>query len=128
MIAVIFEVTPSQMGHGSYLEYAARLKPMLEQMDGFISVERFQSLSQPRKLLSLSFWRDEASVRAWREHPEHRIAQAEGRCGVFEDYRLRVAAVMRDYGLYERDEAPQYHAPVERPVSSCPVQPRGDRK
>ena len=123
MIAVIFEVEPSQDGHGSYLEHAARLRPMLERMDGFISVERFQSLSNPRKLVSLSFWRDEASVRAWREQPEHRTTQAEGRAGVFDDYRLRVATVLRDYGLYERDEAPTYHAPVERRIRSCPLLP-----
>ena len=128
MIAVIFEVEPSQDGHATYLELAARLKPMLEKMDGFISVERFQSLSNPGKLLSLSFWRDEASVLAWREHPEHRTTQALGRAGVFDDYRLRVAAVMRDYGLYERGEAPPYHAPIERPTHSCPVRPPVDRK
>jgi heme-degrading monooxygenase HmoA len=123
MIAVIFEVEPSQDGHGRYLEHAARLRPMLERMDGFISVERFQSLNDPRKLVSLSFWRDEASVRAWREHPEHRVTQAEGRAGVFDDYRLRVATVVRDYGRYERHEAPPFHAPVERHTRSCPVLP-----
>ena len=123
MIAVIFELEPSQDGHAKYLEHAARLRPILERIDGFISVERFQSLSNPRKLVSLSFWRDEASVRAWREHSEHRATQAEGRAGVFDDYRLRVAAVVRDYGLYERDEAPPFHAPVERRTRSCPVLP-----
>jgi heme-degrading monooxygenase HmoA len=126
MIAVIFEVEPSRDGHAAYLEHAARLKPLLEKMDGFISVERFQSLTNPHKLVSLSFWRDEASVRAWREHTEHRTAQAEGRAGVFDDYRLRVAAVMRDYGLHERDEAPPFHAPVERGIHSCPMQPPAD--
>jgi heme-degrading monooxygenase HmoA len=126
MIAVIFEVEPSEQGKATYLEHAARLRPMLEQMEGFISIERFQSLNNPRKLVSLSFWRDEASVRAWREHPEHRAIQAEGRAGVFDDYRLRVATVVRDYGLYERDEAPPYHAPVERRTGSRPVRPPGD--
>ena len=106
MIAVIFEVLPSAEGRPAYLEHAARLKPMLEQMDGFISVERFQSLSNPDKLLSLSFWRDEQTVRGWREHGEHRFAQSAGRAGVFDDYRLRVAAVLRDYGMFERDQAP----------------------
>jgi heme-degrading monooxygenase HmoA len=114
MIAVIFEVEPTQDGHAGYLEHAARLRPILEQMDGFISVERFQSLTNPRKIVSLSFWRDESSVRAWREHPDHRATQAAGRAGVFADYRLRVATVVRDYGLYERDEAPPFHAPVKR--------------
>ena len=123
MIAVIFEVEPSEDGQASYLEHAARLLPMLERMDGFISVERFQSLSNPHKLVSLSFWRDEASVRAWREHPEHRATQAAGRAGVFDDYRLRVATVVRDYGLYERDEAPSFHAPVARGTHSCPMLP-----
>lgn len=121
MIAVIFEVEPSRDGHAAYLEHAARLQPMLEQIDGFISVERFQSLTNPQKLVSLSFWRDEASVRAWRERAEHRAAQAAGRAGIFDDYRLRVANVVRDYGLYERDEAPPFHAPVERRNRSCPV-------
>lgn len=107
MIAVIFEVEPAEGGYADYLEHAARLRPMLEQMDGFISVERFQSLTNPGKLVSLSFWRDESSVRAWREHPEHRATQAAGRAGIFRDYRLRVATVVRDYGLHERDQAPR---------------------
>jgi len=107
MIAVIFEGEPAEGGHAAYLEHAARLRPMLEQIDGFISVERFHSLTDPRKLVSLSFWRDEASVRAWREHAEHRATQAAGRAGIFRDYRLRVATVVRDYGLHERDQAPR---------------------
>ncbi|HXE21311.1 MAG TPA: antibiotic biosynthesis monooxygenase [Rhodoferax sp.] len=123
MIAVIFEVEPSAQGHDAYLEHAARLRPLLEQIDGFISVERFRSLSNPNKLVSLSFWRDEASVRAWREQAEHRATQAAGRAGIFDDYRLRVANVVRDYGLYERSEAPPFHAPVERRPRSCPVLP-----
>ncbi len=125
MIAVIFEVIPTSAGYDQYLDHAARLRPLLESMDGFVSIERFQSLSQPGKLVSLSFWRDEASVRAWRERPEHRIAQAAGRDTVFEDYRLRVAEVLRDYGLYERDQAPPFHAPVPRREASCPVLPPG---
>jgi heme-degrading monooxygenase HmoA len=107
MIAVIFEVEPTQEGYAAYLEHAARLRPALEAMDGFISVERFRSLADPGRLVSLSFWRDESSVRAWREHPEHRATQAAGRAGIFRDYRLRVAAVVRDYGLNAREQAPR---------------------
>ncbi|MGN7873238.1 antibiotic biosynthesis monooxygenase family protein [Roseateles sp. 22389] len=106
MIAVIFEVTPSADGRDRYLELAAELKPLLQEIDGFLSIERFQSLTDPGKLLSLSFWRDEAAVQAWRRPEAHRQAQSEGRAGVFADYRLRVAAVLRDYGMQARDEAP----------------------
>ena len=107
MMAVIFEVWPADGRKESYLDHAARLRPELERMDGFISVERFQSLTEPGKLLSLSFWRDEAAVARWRNHAEHRATQAAGRNGVFRDYRLRVAAVARDYGMTERrEEAP----------------------
>jgi heme-degrading monooxygenase HmoA len=107
MIAVIFEVWPADGRKESYLDLAARLRPELEKMDGFISVERFQSLTDPGKLLSLSFWRDEAAVAGWRNHAEHRATQAAGRNGVFRDYRLRVAAVARDYGMdARREEAP----------------------
>lgn len=106
MIAVIFEVTPAEGHRDAYLEIAAGLRAELEQQDGFISVERFQSLVNPGKLLSLSFWRDEAAVAAWRQRTKHRAAQSAGRGGLFADYRLRVAAVLRDYGLNERGEAP----------------------
>lgn len=123
MIAVIFEVEPAADGYDAYLAHAARLRPMLDEMDGFISVERFQSITNPGKLVSLSFWRDEAAVRAWREHADHRTTQAAGRAGIFDDYRLRVADVTRDYGLYERAEAPPFHAPVERRAASCPILP-----
>jgi heme-degrading monooxygenase HmoA len=122
MIAVIFEVEPSEAGRATYLERAAQLKGLLETMDGFISIERFQSIAAPAKLLSLSFWRDEECVRAWREQLDHRAAQAEGRAGVFDNYRLRVATVLRDYGLYERDEAPPFHAPIT-PMGRCPMSP-----
>jgi len=106
MIAVIFEVVPRE-GHGdAYLSIAAGLRPQLEAIDGFIGVERFQSLTQPGKLLSLSFWRDEAAVRRWREVEAHRAAQQAGRGQHFADYRLRVAQVLRDYGLLEREQAP----------------------
>ncbi len=107
MIAVIFEVWPAQGREADYLDHAARLRDELHAIDGFISVERFQSLTDPGKLLSLSFWRDEAAVTAWRGQASHRATQAAGRGGIFRDYRLRVAAVVRDYGLSERrDQAP----------------------
>lgn len=106
MIAVIFEVEPAPARRREYLDIAAGLGPQLERIDGFVSVERFESLSRPGKLLSLSFWRDEAAVAAWRNLEAHRAAQAKGRAGIFADYRLRVAAVLRDYGMTERAQAP----------------------
>ena len=106
MIAVIFEVTPHGERKQDYLDTAAALRPRLEQMDGFISIERFQSLTQPERVLSLSFWRDEDAIKNWRNVEEHRHAQAAGREGIFTDYRLRVAEVMRDYGMHDRDQAP----------------------
>jgi heme-degrading monooxygenase HmoA len=106
MIAVIFEVRPAPGQTGHYLELAAALRPILETMDGFLSVERFRSLSDPDKLLSLSFWRDEEAVRAWRNTAQHRATQEKGRESVFADYRLRIAGVVRDYGMSEREEAP----------------------
>ncbi len=106
MIAVIFEVEPADGRRDAYLDIAARLKPELEAIDGFVSVERFESLTTPGKLLSLSFFRDEEAVQAWRTTEDHRRAQAAGRGGVFAGYRLRVAQVLRDYGLTDREEAP----------------------
>jgi heme-degrading monooxygenase HmoA len=106
MIAVIFEVWPKPERRHEYLDIAAVLRPELDAIDGFISVERFESLSEPGKLLSLSFWRDEAAVRAWRNLDAHRRAQAKGRGEVFADYRLRVAGVIRDYGMAERADVP----------------------
>lgn len=106
MIAVIFEVWPADGRKFEYLDHAARLRQELQEIDGFISVERFQSLVDADKLLSVSFWRDEAAVARWREHAGHREVQAAGRSGIFRDYRLRVAAVVRDYGMTERREAP----------------------
>ena len=106
MIAIIFEVQVAEGKQGVYLDYAARLRPELEKMDGFISIERFESLTTSGKLLSLSFWRDEAAVANWRNHDEHRVAQAAGRGGIFADYRLRVVSVIRDYGPHDRAEAP----------------------
>ncbi|MFL6692230.1 MAG: antibiotic biosynthesis monooxygenase family protein [Ramlibacter sp.] len=107
MIAVIFEVVPREGRQQAYLDAAAALRPHLEQIDGFVSVERFQSLTTPGKLLSLSFWRDEEAVARWRNLEAHRRTQAFGREDAFADYRLRVASVLRDYGMTERDQAPQ---------------------
>jgi heme-degrading monooxygenase HmoA len=106
MIAVIFESWPNPDRQQQYLDIAADLRPLLEKIDGFISVERFESLYRPGKLLSLSFWRDEQAVEAWRKTQEHRTAQALGRSEVFADYRIRVAAVLRDYTLNERAGVP----------------------
>ena len=106
MIAVIFEVVPRDGRRDAYLARAAALKPHLEKIEGFVSVERFESLTQPGKLLSLSVWRDEDAVRRWRNLEVHRNAQRVGRDELFADYRLRVAAVVRDYGMDERDEVP----------------------
>ena len=106
MIAVIFEVWPAEGRKQTYLDIAASLKPELEKIDGFLSIERFQSLADETKLVSLSFWRDEAAVTAWRNVEHHRRAQQAGRGGVLRDYRLRVASVVRDYGMSERIEAP----------------------
>jgi heme-degrading monooxygenase HmoA len=106
MIAVIFELMPMVGREQDYFDRAAGLKETLETMDGFISVERYQSLANKGKFLSLSFWRDEAAVANWRQLMAHRQAQAAGRAGIFSDYRLRVAHVMRDYGLSAREEAP----------------------
>ena len=106
MIAVIFEVLPADGHKQTYLDIAADLRPLLDSIDGFISIERFQSLTTPAKVLSLSFWRDEEAVQAWRTLEEHRAAQNKGRTEVFGDYRLRVASVLRDYGLFDREQAP----------------------
>jgi heme-degrading monooxygenase HmoA len=106
MMAVIFEVQPAPGQQDAYLQAAAALRPLLEQVDGFISIERFESLSEPGRLLSLSFWRDEAAVAQWRQVEAHRGTQQLGRAHIFSDYRLRVAAVVRDYGLNDRAQAP----------------------
>ena len=106
MIAVIFEVEPADGRRQDYLEIAASLRSLLEEVDGFISVERFESLTTPGKILSLSFFRDEEAVRRWRTLSTHRNAQARGRAGVFAGYRLRVAQVLRDYGMHDRTQAP----------------------
>ena len=106
MIAVIFEVWPADGRKPEYLDLAASLRPLLDAIDGFVSIERFESLSEPGKILSLSVFRDEAAIQAWRNTMEHRAAQAQGRGGVFRDYRLRIAGVVRDYGMHRREEAP----------------------
>lgn len=106
MIAVIFELTPNPSCADAYFNIAAALRPSLEKIDGFISVERFQSLNEPGKYLSLSFWRDENAVAEWRNQSAHGSAQSQGRSDIFNDYRLRVAHVARDYGLVQRTEAP----------------------
>ena len=107
MIAIIFEVEPNEGKAEAYFKHAANLKPLLETMPGFISVERFESLTQKGKFLSISFWQDEEAVSNWRNMEEHRRVQEMGRKAVFRDYRLRVAHVIRDYGMNERAEAPQ---------------------
>jgi heme-degrading monooxygenase HmoA len=114
MIAVIFEVVVKPEYKEDYLAIAAQLKPLLTAVDGFISIERFQSLTEPDKLLSLSFWRDEQAIQSWRELEAHRMAQQQGRAVIFKDYRLRIADVHRDYGMQQRAEAPldsqQFHS------------------
>lgn len=107
MIAVIFEVEPHPEKKQDYLDLAAELSPLLRQVDGFISVERFQSLVNEEKILSLSFFRDEKAVTAWRNLEAHRQAQAVGRAGVFRSYRIRVAGIIRDYGMFERNQSPK---------------------
>jgi len=112
MIAVIFEVKPADDKRDEYLGIATDLRSQLERIDGFISIERFESLTEPGKLLSLSFFEDEQAVKDWRTLESHRVAQAKGRAGVFEDYRLRVAAVLRDYGMFKRAEVPDDSAAI----------------
>jgi len=107
VIAVIFEVIPHADRKQGYLDMAAEMRPLVEKIDGFLSVERFQSLTDPEKLLSLSFFRDEDALNEWRELTQHRKAQKAGRTRLFKDYRLRVAHVLRDYGMEDRDEAPK---------------------
>ena len=108
MIGVIFEVWPAEGKREEYLDIAAKLKPELEKFEGFISIERFQSLTDPNKLLSLQFWRDEECVARWRNFGPHRSAQEHGRDTGFDDYRLRIVSVIRDYGMFERrEQAPE---------------------
>ena len=106
MIAVLFEVWPAPGRQSRYLELAMALRPELDRIDGFLAIERFESLAEPGKLLSLSFWRDEATIAAWRNSVSHRATQSEGRQGVFSDYRLRISNIVRDYGMTNRAQAP----------------------
>ncbi|MEQ6250578.1 antibiotic biosynthesis monooxygenase [Sulfitobacter sp. HNIBRBA3233] len=107
MIAVIFEVEPQAEHRQNYLDMAAEMRPLVEQIDGFLSVERFQSLTNPDKLLSVSFFRDEEALDEWRKLTKHRGAQRAGRGTFFRDYHLRIAHVIRDYGMFDRAEAPE---------------------
>ena len=123
MIAVIFEVEPAAGRRQEYLDLAAQLRPELEKICGFLSVERFQSLADPGRMLSLSFFRDEAAVQAWRNLPAHRATQRMGREGIFAGYRLRIASVLRDYGLHDRAQAPDdsraaHAAPADMAIPS----------
>lgn len=115
MIAVIFEVLPHPEHKQEYLDIAASLRPLLDEADGFISIERFQSLTQPGKILSLSFFRDEEAITQWRQLEAHRAAQSAGRASIFQDYRLRIASVIRDYGMNERAQAPGDSRAVHAP-------------
>jgi len=123
MIAVIFEVEPAAGQEAAYLDIAAELRPLLDGIDGFISVERFRSIANPGKVLSLSFFENEDAVIRWRNTVEHRQAQARGRAGIFSGYRLRIASVMRDYGMSEREQAPSDSRAAH---ASCPANCRGD--
>jgi heme-degrading monooxygenase HmoA len=107
MIAIIFEVKIEEGSSNDYLAIAAELRPILEKIEGFVSIERFQSLTDPDKLLSLSFFESEEAVEQWRNLSAHREAQSTGRQGIFKDYRIRVAEVVRDYGMFERDQVPE---------------------
>jgi heme-degrading monooxygenase HmoA len=106
MIAVIFEADPKQGRAAEYFDIATALRPLVERIDGFISIERFESVSHPGKFLSLSFWRDEAAIAEWRKADAHRGAQQRGRAELFARYRLRIAQVVRDYGPNDREQAP----------------------
>ncbi|QIE56361.1 antibiotic biosynthesis monooxygenase [Pikeienuella piscinae] len=107
MIIVIFEVFPREGERDAYLDMAAEMRPLVDAIDGFISVERFESLSTPGKILSISTFRDEAALDEWRRLTRHRSAQRAGRERMFADYRIRVASVLRDYGMKEREGAPE---------------------
>ncbi|MGO4772385.1 antibiotic biosynthesis monooxygenase [Flavobacterium sp. W22_SRS_FK3] len=107
MITVIFEVIPNEGKKEEYLDIAVKLRPELDHIEGFISIERFQSLSNPEKVLSLSFWKDEESIHQWRNLEMHRHAQAKGRNEIFKEYHLRIASVVRDYGMFDRKQAPK---------------------
>lgn len=118
MIAVIFEAEPAPGRKQQYLDLAAALRTELATIEGFVSVERFQSLTNPEKMLSMSYFRNEEAVQQWRNTAAHRATQARGRAGVFSDYRLRVASVVRDYGMMDRDEAPDDSLAAHSPIGS----------
>jgi heme-degrading monooxygenase HmoA len=118
MIAVLFEVTPRAGRTQDYLDIAHRLRSLLDDVEGFVSIERFESLTRPGTILSLSFWTSEAAVAEWRNRLEHRVAQEAGRAQLFADYRLRVASVVRDYGMHDRAGAPERR--IESPVPGVP--------
>ena len=107
MIAIIFEVEPHPERKDAYLNIAGKLRADLESIEGFVSIERFQSITNPDRMLSLSFFEDEEAVIRWRNLASHRAAQKAGRDGLFNGYRLRVAQVLRDYGMEDRAEAPE---------------------
>src|SRR5258708_19718882 len=117
MIAVIFEVCPKPEHRQEYLDLAAELKPILETIDGFISVERFESLTEKGKILSLSVFRDEDALAAWRNVPQHRKYQAKGRAKIFQNYRLRIAGVIRDYAMNAPAQPPNNTPPLHHPPS-----------
>jgi heme-degrading monooxygenase HmoA len=121
VIAVIFEVRPNEGQTDAYFQTAVDLRPRLEKVDGFVSVERFRSLAAPEKILSLSFFEDEDAVRRWRQTDVHRAAQCAGRDHIFADYRLRVARVLRDYSMLDRHETPPDLLALDRqrPKSKC---------
>jgi heme-degrading monooxygenase HmoA len=121
MIAVVFEVWPFEEGRQTYLDTAEALRERVERLDGLISVERFQSLTDPGKVLSLSFFRDEVAVAQWRRNEAHRAAQARGRAALFRDYRLRIATVFRDYGLHDRGQAPPRDEPLPGGTGAPPA-------
>lgn len=105
-IAVLFEVVPEDGQKQEYLDIATKLKPELEKIKGFISIERFQSIHNPEKILSLSFWENEEAIKEWRNLEIHRNAQSKSRELIFRGYRIRIAQTFRDYGMFERDETP----------------------
>lgn len=106
MFAVIFEVQPLPGRAARYFEIAAALKPELQKIDGFVSVERFESVSRPGVFLSLSWWRDEAAITQWRQTVCHRDSQREGREAIFAGYRIHVVSTLRAYGMHDRAQAP----------------------
>ena len=111
MIVVMFESWPREGRKQAYIDMAASLTGHLQQMDGFLEIERFQSLTEPGKLIAISYWRDESAVTRWRQHEAHRLVQDKSRESIFKDYRLRVAAVIRDYGMHDRRQAPADRRP-----------------